>query len=1099
MEAELMSLSQLVGHEFSRAVKSKGRSYFFSARVKITAVGRDFARATVRGTERYVVDLDLDADCLHVACTCPFTDSFGEPCKHIWATILKVESEGGLQDAAARRSLAVELDLDDEGYDYRGDDDYDHERPWRVAPPRRQRTPLARTRQRAPSWQQQLEGVRRASTEPTATRAGREILYVVDVAGSLARGGLTLELMARDRKKNGEWTKPKVHSVSAEQATTLPDMDDRHVLSALFGASRSDQYGYDPNGYGANRFTLNSPLMEELLPAMAATGRLLARATADRGDLHALTWEEGAPWVFTLEVARADSGKQYVLTGSLRRRDDRQSLSKATLLVPGAVFWPDRVARLDDQGAFPWILLLRQRGPLFIPLRDKEKLLNELLNLPALPRMELPEEMQFEEVRLAPRPRLVVKPSTNGWGRDRLEGVLSFVYGEQTVQAFPRQRGAYDSATRRLVLRDLAAEQTAEEQLGEAGLRRRPAHGTHEDDFELKPQQLSKIVRHLVEAGWLVEADGSLYRKPGEFKIKVESGIDWFDIDAAVDFEGQRVALPALLAALRKGENTVRLDDGSFGMLPEEWLKKYGLLARMGTIEDDKLRFRRAQVGLIDALLADQSAVSLDKAFEQARDELRRFDGIEPADPPKGFVGELRHYQCDGLGWLQFLERFGFGGCLADDMGLGKTVQVLALLAGRRTHKSKERPPSLVVVPRSLIFNWKQEAARFAPQLRVVDHTGLGRAKSTDVFDDFDLILTTYGTLRRDVRLFKEMTFDYCILDESQAIKNSDSESAKAVRLLRGNHRLALSGTPVENHLGELWSLFEYLNPGMLGHASVFQLGAGQRNPDADTRALLARALRPFILRRTKQQVAPELPAKTEQTLYCDLETDQRKLYDELREHYRQSLLGKLDNDGLRRSKIQVLEALLRLRQAACHPGLIDKGRTAEASAKLDMLLPQLREVLGEDHKALVFSQFTSMLAIIRARLDEEGIPYEYLDGRTRDRAARVERFQSDADCKLFLVSLKAGGVGLNLTAAEYVYLLDPWWNPAVEAQAIDRTHRIGQDRPVFAYRLIARDTVEEKVLELQKTKRALADAIIGADNSLIRDLKREDLELLLS
>jgi SNF2 family DNA or RNA helicase len=285
----------------------------------------------------------------------------------------------------------------------------------------------------------------------------------------------------------------------------------------------------------------------------------------------------------------------------------------------------------------------------------------------------------------------------------------------------------------------------------------------------------------------------------------------------------------------------------------------------------------------------------------------------------------------------------------------------------------------------------------------------------------------------------------------------------------------------------------------MLGQVSVFNLGVGSRNPDPESRVLLARALRPFILRRTKEQVAPELPPKTEQTLYCDLEPAQRKLYDELRAHYRQSLLGRLDADLLNRSKIQVLEALLRLRQAACHPGLIDKDRKEENSAKLDMLLPQLREVLEEGHKALVFSQFTSLLAIVRSRLDAEGVTYEYLDGKTRDRAARVERFQTDDDCKLFLVSLKAGGVGLNLTAAEYVYLLDPWWNPAVEAQAIDRTHRIGQERPVFAYRLIARDTVEEKVLELQQSKRALADAIIGADNSLIRDLKREDLELLLS
>jgi SNF2 family DNA or RNA helicase len=316
---------------------------------------------------------------------------------------------------------------------------------------------------------------------------------------------------------------------------------------------------------------------------------------------------------------------------------------------------------------------------------------------------------------------------------------------------------------------------------------------------------------------------------------------------------------------------------------------------------------------------------------------------------------------------------------------------------------------------------------------------------------------------------------------------------------LKGNHRLALSGTPVENHLGELWSLFEFLNPGLLGSASVFRLGAGGRFIDPDARALLARALRPFILRRTKEQVARDLPEKLEQTLFVELEPAQRKLYDELRDHYRQALLARVEREGINRAKLQVLEALLRLRQTACHPGLIDKDQADGPSAKLDVLLPQLGQVLDEGHKALVFSQFTSLLALVKRRLDAEGIAYEYLDGRTRDRAARVERFQNDPECKLFLISLKAGGLGLNLTAAEYVFLLDPWWNPAVEAQAIDRAHRIGQTQRVFAYRLIARGTVEEKVLELQRTKRELADAIITADNAMIRDMGREDLELLLS
>jgi SNF2 family DNA or RNA helicase len=419
----------------------------------------------------------------------------------------------------------------------------------------------------------------------------------------------------------------------------------------------------------------------------------------------------------------------------------------------------------------------------------------------------------------------------------------------------------------------------------------------------------------------------------------------------------------------------------------------------------------------------------------------------------------------------------------------------------RADARAKERPgPSLIVVPRSLVFNWKAEAARFTPQLKILDHTGIDRRPPGEHFAEYDVVLTTYGTLRRDILKLKDVAFDYCVLDEAQAVKNANTNTAKAVRLLRADHRLALSGTPVENHLGELWSLFEFLNPGMLGSASVFRLGgAGARNPDEETRQLLARALRPFILRRTKEKVAKDLPEKTEQTLYCELEPAQRKLYDELRQHYRQALLDRVARDGLARSKIQILEALLRLRQAACHPGLIDKDRAGEASAKLDFLIPQLAEVVEEGHKVLVFSQFTSLLALVRERLDGQGIPYEYLDGRTRNRQEKVERFQNDPGCKLFLISLKAGGLGLNLTAAEYVYLLDPWWNPAVEAQAIDRTHRIGQTRPVFAYRLIAKDTVEEKVLELQKTKRDLADAIINADNSLIRNLSQDDLQLLLS
>jgi len=320
---------------------------------------------------------------------------------------------------------------------------------------------------------------------------------------------------------------------------------------------------------------------------------------------------------------------------------------------------------------------------------------------------------------------------------------------------------------------------------------------------------------------------------------------------------------------------------------------------------------------------------------------------------------------------------------------------------------------------------------------------------------------------------------------------------AKASRLIVADHRLALTGTPIENHLGELWSLFEFLNPGMLGRSSNFGRLAKGGDDGADLQTI-ADGIRPFLLRRTKEQVLTELPEKSEQTLYCEMGKKQRKAYDELRDYYRKSLTQTIADKGLAQSKIHVLEALLRLRQAACHPGLVDGKRGDEPSAKLDVLLEQLEEILSEGHKVLVFSQFTSLLAIVKERLATAGITYEYLDGKTRDRKGKVERFQTDEKCPVFLISLKAGGHGLNLTAADYVFILDPWWNPAVEAQAIDRAHRMGQERHVFAYRIICRDTVEERILELQRSKKELADAIVSADNSLISSLTADDLQVLL-
>jgi superfamily II DNA or RNA helicase len=940
------------------------------------------------------------------------------------------------------------------------------------------------------------------------------LLYVVDVEASKQRGDVVLTLARRDRGPDGFPSVPSPFAVYSTGISTLPDPADRRIIAMLKGAEAGSGYnpymGYATSSSHASTFSLNTPLHETVVPLLTATGRLFARKSSASMVLMPLALDEGPPWELLLRVRRDEGADEYVLSGFLTRGTEKRPLSQPLVLgASGILVDRDRVGRLAAGRNFHWIALLRKQGAVRVPVSEAGRFVEEILQVPNLPPLDLPEELRFETVRPVPAPRLTVRTddSYGAYGTPRLRGELSFDYEGAIGAEGGASRPLYDAERRRLILRDARAEARAAGRLDEVGLKKKSFYSNDQrawvQGWDLSMRRLPEVARALIAEGWRVEAEGKLFKPPGTIRIEVTSGIDWFDLKGTVDFDGAIATLPEVLAALKRGETTVRLGDGTFGLLPEEWLAKYGMFAAMGEADGGVLKFRRSQAGVLDALLASQPEATFDAGFARVRRELSRFEGVKASDPPRGFKGELRPYQKDGLGWLYFLQKFGLGGCLADDMGLGKTVQVLALLESRRALRARRAtsgarvPPSLVVVPKSLVFNWKAEAARFAPKLHVFEYTGASRKGALALGDFYDVMLTTYGTLRQDAQLFKDVRFDYAILDESQAIKNAATQQAKAARLIRADHRLAMSGTPIENHLGELWSLFEFLNPGMLGAATAFKLtGTGE---DGESRQLLGKALRPFILRRTKEQVAKDLPERVEQTIFCELDAKQRKLYDSIRDYYRLNLLGRVREEGVKKAQVQILTALLRLRQAACHPGLLTGSRANEMSAKLEVLLEHLEDVVAEGHKALVFSQFTTFLGIVRDHLNRKKVPYEYLDGRTRNRQERVERFQSDADCKLFLISLKAGGLGLNLTAAEYVFILDPWWNPAVEAQAIDRAHRIGQARNVFAYRLIARDTVEEKVLELQKSKRDLADAIITEDNSLIRSLGADDLELLLS
>ena len=1089
-----MPLATSLAKQVGSGVRDRGNQYFRNRRVRLETFTDSVVTATVRGSQIYDVELKLDGHELAVQCTCPYATGNLDPCKHVWATILAADERHFGNHIEGPISLY--MDYPDEDPD---DDDY------RAKPqPAPRQGPTTKPQLKAKpreTWQDHFAAVEREA-QPTPTsnqwnaRPVREseqrLIYLVDIPSSLTTRKLMLHLGTQPLKKDGTWGVTKAFSGTLD-IDHQPDPLDRRILNLLEGADRIANV-YIPSYYQnqSSRYRLGEELLDEVLPHLGRTGRVrLYIDPKARLEPPLMAVDEGPPWELALDVSQDETGKNWRLTGSLQRGEESLPLARVDLLIPGVVSWDMRIARFNDGGGYAWVPILRKVGSIEVPIDSGDQLVARLLAIPRPRRTNLPEQLQFAEERIAPRPRLVVKKATTYRG-SALQAELTFVYDDLMVPALPFVGNIVQAERKRLIVRDVAAERDALSLFNRLGMQAGWFEG--KAGFEISPAKLPKAVREATAAGWLVEAEGKLYRRAGHFELAVKSERDWFDLAGSADFEGKSVPLPRLLDALRQGIKTIVLDDGSVGMLPDEWLAQYGMLARMGTTTGEAVRYSRAQVGVLDALLASRPEIGFDKQFEKARTELKKFEGVEAADPPTSFKGELRGYQRDGLGWLRFLRKFGFGGCLADDMGLGKTVQILALLAGKR------KGPALIVVPKSLIFNWKQEAARFAPKLKVLDHTGLARERTSDTFKNFDLILTTYGTLRRDAAMLSGFHFDTCVLDESQFAKNASTDTAKCVKLIQADHRLAMSGTPIENHLGELWTLFDFLNPGMLGRAATFGGEAGSlRNPGPEAREFLAKALRPFILRRTKKQVATDLPDKTEQTVYCELESEQRRLYDELRDHYRQSLLSKVDELGIKRTKIQVLAALLRLRQAACHPGLIDQKLAAGSCAKLDVLLPQLEELAEEGHKALVFSQFTSFLSIVRSRLDAAGTAYEYLDGKTRDREARVERFQTDPNCKIFLVSLKAGGVGLNLTAADYVFLLDPWWNPAAEAQAIDRTHRIGQVKPVFAYRIIAKNTVEEKVLELQKTKRDLADSILGGDERLITELKREDLEMLLS
>ena len=1071
-----MKLQQILYQEFDSIIRARGKEYFSYKRVRYKKVTQGTAEYVVSGSNDYKVTVSLTKidQKFKLTCTCPYFDDELN-CKHLWAAILDVDARGlfdsqnGLTETSQKmawlqRITEIESDLKSENQAGDREKNYDDRQAQRSAP-----------------------------------RMG---IYILNPVYSSSRKKIILHFYCQERLKNGSYGKLKRAEITHAKIEFYESPEERKILWDLLGKTSIDE-SYYFSSRPVNTVTLMSEHAKEILIQISQLGKLYFQSEAEVNysygtiDLQQLAKVTFDPlnWILRLEINHLKNN-EYELTGQLMREQSDQQISteghqrlisEIVGFYQGLTFFKDQFAETNLADNLIWYNLIKD-GPVKIDQSEINSFFEYYQNTKNHNvALVLPENLHLEEItHLMPRCQLMIStdPQTG-----RLKYDLSFLYNTYKAE-INTGPFIYDFTNKVKILRHLEFEKQSFEKFS---------------DQKARQLDLIDFIEQAFLYDWSVFYETKKINPSGQFNIHLESGLDWFDLNMDISSAEQLITMPAILQAIKNGQRLISLGDGSQALLSSEWINKVRHFLDIGTEVDGKIRLNKIQALFLSSELSENIHFQSQNRLTTFQNLIADIKNAKPVKPDKKFKGVLRSYQQQGLSWLQQVTDNEIGGILADDMGLGKTIQILALLSLSKARATKQKDSkivqtSLIVVPKSLIFNWQVEVNKFAPHLSVLVYTGVNREfhrkELATLAKNYDLVLTTYHTLRLDIEFFRKMEFNFFILDEAQNIKNEKALVSMSARLISARKKMALTGTPIENSLTDLFSILSVVMPGLIKTA---QADRWAKEKNLDTLKKFGKSLSPFILRRTKTEVLKDLPEKSEQILYVELNPDEAKKYNQLKKFYWAQLKTNFNAKGLAKSKIEILEALLRLRQMSCHPGLIDKQLANVSSSKFDVVLEQLESVIRDGHKALVFSQFTSLLELFAKHLQRLQIKYEYLDGKTINRQERVKTFQEQSDISVFLLSLKVGGVGLNLTAADYVFILDPWWNPAAESQAIDRTHRIGQKRKVFAYKVIAKDTVEEKILKMQTHKKELAESIISANSSLLKSIKLSDLEDLFS